>query len=489
MRAARMFDLVIANGRVLDGSGGGAYEADVGVAGDRIVAIAAKGEIDGSRRIEASGRIVAPGFIDSHTHDDGYLLVEPGMTPKISQGVTSVVIGNCGVSLAPTFGRPPAPPMNLLGAEKLFRFCTMAGYLAELERTPPAVNAIPLVGLTTLRRSVMTDLEKAATSEEVARMSVLFEEALEAGVVGFSTGLFYPNAAASTPQEVIGVAAAARGQNLVYATHLRNEADWIVSALIEAFDIGSRLDARVLLSHHKLIGARNHGRSQETIAIVHQRRLRQKIGLDLYPYAAGSSILNMKTVEDTERVVVSWSDPHPEYAGRDLDEVSGELGMSTADTINFLSPAGGILFMMSEADIEAILSYGATMIGSDGLPNDKHPHPRLWGTFPRILGRYSRELNLITLPEAVRRMTGLTAEFFGLEDRGFIKVGYKADITIFDADRVLDLADWDNPATPSQGIEFVLVNGVPVWADGGPTGARPGQVVRKRPSNAPAAPP
>jgi N-acyl-D-amino-acid deacylase len=326
----------------------------------------------------------------------------------------------------------------------------------------------------------MADLEKEATPEEVARMSVLFDEALEAGVVGFSTGLFYPNAAASTPKEVIGVAAAARGRNLVYATHLRNEADWIVSALVEALDIGRKLDARVLLSHHKLIGVTNHGRSKETIALVHQRRLRQKIGLDLYPYVAGSSILNMKTVEGTERVVVSWSNPHPEYAGRDLEDVSRELGLSTADAIDFLSPAGGILFMMSEADVEAILSYDATMIGSDGLPNDKHPHPRLWGTFPRVLGRYSRELNLISLPEAIRRMTGLTAEFFDLENRGFIKVGYKADLTIFDPDRVLDLADWDNPTTPSRGIESVLVNGVAVWADGGPTGARPGQVVRKR---------
>ena len=478
MGANRMFDLVVANGVVLDGTGGAPYEGDPGITGDRIAVIAARGEIDGSRRIEASGKIVAPGFIDSHTHDDGFLLVEPDMTPKISQGVTSVVIGNCGISLAPIFDRPPAPPMNLLGPDRLFRFRSMASYLAELESTPPAVNTIPLVGLTTLRRSA--DLEKEATPEEVARMSVLFDEALEAGVVGFSTGFFYPNAAASTPKEVIGVAAAARGQNLVYATHLRNEADWIVSALVEALDLGRKLDARVLLSHHKLIGVTNHGRSKETIALVHQRRLRQKIGLDLYPYVAGSSILNMKTVEGTERVVVSWSDPHPEYAGRDLEDISRELGLSTADAIDFLSPAGGILFMMSEADVKAILSYDATMIGSDGLPNDKHPHPRLWGTFPRVLGRYSRELNLISLPQAVRRMTGLTAEFFDLEDRGFIKVGYKADLTIFDPDRVLDLADWDNPTTPSKGVESVLVNGVVVWADAGPTGARPGQVVRKR---------
>jgi N-acyl-D-amino-acid deacylase len=427
MRANRMFDVIVANGVVLDGTGGAAYEADLGFAGDRIAAIAARGEIDGCRRIEASGRIVAPGFIDSHTHDDGYLLVEPDMTPKISQGVTSVVIGNCGISLAPIFDRPPAPPMNLLGPDRLFRFRSMASYVAALESAPPAVNTIPLIGLTTLRRSVTTDLEKEATVGEVVRMSVLFDEALEAGVVGFSTGLFYPNAAASTPKEVIGVASAARGRNLVYATHLRNEADWIISALVEALDIRRKLDARILLSHHKLIGVTNHGRSKETIAIVHQRRLRQKIGLDLYPYAAGSSILNMKTVEGTERAVVSWSDPHPEYAGRDLEDVGHELGLSTADAIDFLSPAGGIQFMMSEADVKAILSYDATMIGSDGLPNDKHPHPRLWGTFPRVLDRYSRELNLMSLPEAVRRMTGLTAEFFDLEDRGFIKVGYKAD--------------------------------------------------------------
>lgn len=472
------FDLLIVDGTVIDGTGGPPVVADVGIRDGRIVALGALDRTQAQRVLSAKSMVVAPGFIDSHTHDDGYLLTQPDMTAKVSQGVTSVVIGNCGISLAPALGRPPSPPMNLLGAEELFRFRTFAGYLDTLEESPAAVNAIPLVGLTTLRRAVLEDLDKAATPAEIAKMRALFVEAIEAGAVGFSTGLFYPAAAASTPQEVVAVAEPARGRNLVYATHLRNEGDYVMAALTEAFSIGARLESRVVVSHHKLIGVRNYGRSRETLPLFQHHRLHQKVGLDAYPYTAGSSVLNLKTVADTERVVISWSDPHPEFAGRDLEEVANELGLSIEAAIEKVSPAGGIFFMMAEDDVRRILAYEGTMIGSDGLPNDKHPHPRLWGTFPRVLGRYSRELGLLSLPEAVRRMSGLTADFFGLADRGYIKVGHRADITLFDAGAVEDVADWDHPTAASRGIDTVLVNGVAVWSDGRHTGARPGQVVR-----------
>ncbi|EAR51294.1 Amidohydrolase [Oceanicola granulosus HTCC2516] len=474
------YDTLIEGGTVVDGTGSPAFRADVAMRDDRIVAVGDLAGAEAARRIDATGLTVAPGFIDCHTHDDGYLLTQPDMSAKVSQGVTSVVIGNCGISLAPTFGRPPAPPMNLLGEADLFRFRTFGGYLDELEKAPASVNALPLVGLTTLRRSVIEDLDKAATPREIDEMRELFAEAIESGALGFSTGLFYPNAAAATPQEVVGVAAPAQGLDLVYATHLRNEGDWIAAALDEAFDIGRRLEARVLLSHHKLIGVQNHGRSRETLSMVHARRMQQKIGLDLYPYTAGSSVLDLKTVADTERVVVSWSEPHPEFAGRDLEEIAAELGLSLPDTIDKLSPAGGIFFMMDEDDVRRILAYEGTMIGSDGLPNDRHPHPRLWGTFSRVLGRYSRELGLLDLPEAVHRMTGMTARFFKLADRGVVAPGYKADLTLFDAEQVRDVADWDAPTEPSAGIDRVLVNGVEVWSDGAHTRARPGQVLRRQ---------
>jgi N-acyl-D-amino-acid deacylase len=479
MQKTAPFDLLIVGGTIVDGSLAPPYRADIGIVGDQIAAIGALDGSDARRSIDASGSTVSPGFIDCHTHDDGYLLTQPDMSAKVSQGVTSVVIGNCGISLAPTLGRPTAPPMNLLGEEHLFRFRTFADYLDALDADPPSVNTIPLIGLTTLRSAVMEDMGKAATRSEIDKMRELFEEGLQAGAIGFSTGLFYPNAAAATPDEIVSVAATAKGLDLVYATHLRNEGDWILSALTEAFEIGQRLGARVVLSHHKLIGVQNHGRSRETLALIHKERLGQKIALDAYPYTAGSSVLNMKTVKDTERVVVSWSGPHPEFAGRDLDDVARELGRSIEETIDYLSPAGGIFFMMDEEDVRRILAYEATMIGSDGLPNDRHPHPRLHGTFPRVLGRYSRELKLLSLPEAVHRMTGLTASVFNLPRRGLLRVGYKADLTIFDPDAIIDLADWDNPTREPAGIKTVIVNGATIWANGRHTGARPGQVVRR----------
>ncbi len=473
------FDLLIRNGTVVDGSGGAPFRADVAVAGDRIAAIGALDQIRAAREIDAVGSIVSPGFIDSHTHDDGFLLTAPEMLPKVSQGVTSVVIGNCGMSLAPLSGRPTAPPLDLLGEQALFRFPTFQAYLAELDRSPAAVNAIPLVGHTTLRVATMERLDRAATPAETAAMRGLLEEGLDAGAVGFSTGVFYPNANAATAQEVVEVGAPLRDRGGIYCAHIRNEGDWILAALHEAFEIGRQLESPVVISHHKLIGTHNHGRSVETLGVINERRLKQSVGLDAYPYVAGSSMLNRKTFRDGERVLVTWSKPHPQHAGRELADVAADLGLSIDQAIDHLSPAGGIYFQMAEEDVRRILAYPDTMIGSDGLPNDSHPHPRLWGTFPRVIGHYSRDLNLFPIETAIHKMTGLTATQFGLRDRGFIRVGCKADITIFDPATVEDRADWAQPSLPSVGIERVLVNGVEVWRDSAHTGASPGQVVRR----------
>jgi N-acyl-D-amino-acid deacylase len=311
-------------------------------------------------------------------------------------------------------------------------------------------------------------------------MRALLQEGLDAGAVGFSTGVFYPNANAATSQEVVEVGSPLRGLNAVYCAHIRNEADWILPALEEAFEIGRQLDAHTVISHHKLVGAKNHGRSEETLGLIHERRRRQSVGLDAYPYPAGSSMLNRRTFhEENDHVVVAWSTPHPEHAGRDLRELRQELCMNLDEVIDYLSPAGGIYFQMAEEDVRRILLYPETMIGSDGLPNDTHPHPRLWGTFPRVLGHYSRDLGLFSLETAVHKMTGLTATQFRLQDRGFIRIGCKADITLFDPETVRDLADWSHPHEQSVGIERVFVNGVEVWREGRHTNATPGQVIRR----------
>ncbi|MFB2553181.1 N-acyl-D-amino-acid deacylase family protein [Ensifer soli] len=475
------YDIIIAGGTVIDGSGDPGFAADVAIAGDRIVAIGDLSRVEADRRIDATGRVVAPGFIDNHTHDDGVLLTHPDMTPKLSQGVTSVVIGNCGISLAPLAGRPIQPPLNLLGRQEIFTYGSFAAYFEALERNGTAVNAIPLVGHTTLRVATMERLDRAATPDEAAAMRKMLEEGLEAGAVGFSTGVFYPNAHAATAQEVVSVGKPLKGLDAVYCAHIRNEADWILAALEEAFEIGRQLDAHTVISHHKLIGIANHGRARETLGVIHARRMRQSVGLDAYPYPAGSSMLNRKTFSGDagEKVMIAWSDPHPEHAGRDFFEVQQELGLDVDAAIDYLSPAGGIYFQMAEADVRTILAYPETMIGSDGLPNDRHPHPRLWGTFPRVIGHYGRDLGLFPIETAVYKMTGLTARQFRLKDRGFIRVGCKADVTIFDPETIRDLADWANPHEMSVGIERVLVNGTEVWRDGRHTNATPGEVIRR----------
>ena len=474
------FDIIIKGGTVIDGSGDPGFTADVAIDGERIVAVGDLSAQQAGRIVDAKGLAVAPGFIDNHTHDDGFLLTHPDMTPKVSQGVTSVIIGNCGMSLAP-LDRPIQPPINLLGKQEIFRYPTFHAYLAELDRNPASVNAIPLVGHTTLRINAMARLDRAATSDETATMRKHLEEGLDAGAVGFSTGVFYPNANAATAQEVAAVGRPMRGRDAVYCAHIRNEADWILPALEEAFEIGRQLEAHTVISHHKLIGIANHGRSRETLGVIHNRRMRQSIGLDAYPYPAGSSMLNRKTFsgDEGEQVMIAWSDPHPEYAGRDFFEVQEELGMGVDEAIDYLSPAGGIYFQMAEEDVRTIMQYPETMIGSDGLPNDRHPHPRLWGTFPRVIGHYGRDLGLFTIETAVYKMTGLTARQFRLKDRGFIRVGCKADITIFDPGTIRDVADWAHPHEMSAGIERVFVNGTEVWRDGRHTNAAPGQVVRR----------
>jgi N-acyl-D-amino-acid deacylase len=235
----------------------------------------------------------------------------------------------------------------------------------------------------------------------------------------------------------------------------------------------------VVISHHKCAGKANHGRSPETLALIERRRGEQPVGLDCYPYIASSTVLRSDRLEQSSRVIVTWSKPHPEFSGVDLEDVAKRLGMTRAAAAEAIRPAGAVYFMLDERDVQRILKFDDTMIGSDGLPHDAKPHPRLWGTFPRVLGHYARELKLFSLETAVYKMTGLTAAKFGLAGRGVLKPGAHADITLFDADTIIDAADFKESTRPAVGIEAVIVNGVPVWRGGKPTGARPGRVLEK----------
>jgi len=236
----------------------------------------------------------------------------------------------------------------------------------------------------------------------------------------------------------------------------------------------------VVISHHKVVGTANHGRSAETLPLIERAMRSQKVGLDCYPYCASSTILSVSRVGVASSVLVTWSKPHPEVAGMALAEISRQMNLSIEKTVEKLLPAGAIYFSMDEADVQRILAFESTMIGSDGLPHDAAPHPRLWGTFPRVLGHYSRNLNLFPLETAVYKMTGLTAKTFGLAGRGALKEGYAADMVVFDGDEVDEAASFAKPIQPAKGIETVIVNGEIVWREGKPTGARPGRVLERQ---------
>ncbi len=481
-------DLIIRNARIIDGTGGPSRRGDLAVAEDRILALGDLNGLAAAREIEAGGRALAPGFIDAHTHDDRAVLADPLMTCKVSQGVTTVVTGNCGVSLAPlTTGQRPPAPMDLVCEDPAGFFGDFAGYLDALDRDPPAVNVAAQVGHATLRVGAMESLERAASAGEARAMRGALEDSLEAGAIGFSTGLFYPPAAAAPTEEVIEIARGLEAFGGLHSTHMRDEGDRVLESLEESFRIGREAGAPVVISHHKCTGRQNFGRSTETLARIEAARRGQPVGLDVYPYIAGSTMLASGRALNAERVIVTWSKARPEAAGRDLDEIAAEMGLERDAAVEALSPAGGIFFVMDEADVRRILAYPHSMIGSDGLPHDRHPHPRLWGTFPRVLGRYARELGLFTLEEAVRKMTALTAAQFGLKDRGVLREGAFADLVLFDPETVIDSATFDEPKRPAAGIDLVMVNGRTVWQDGAHAGKRPGRALRRQDQDPPRA--
>ena len=285
-------------------------------------------------------------------------------------------------------------------------------------------------------------------------------------------------AAAATAEEIRAVAEPLRGRGAVIASHIRDEGEHVLEAMREAIAIAAALGVRQVLSHHKVLGRANFGRSRETLALLDEARLRSDVCLDCYPYVASSTVLRADAVRQALHTIVAWSGAQPAAAGRDLDELAREQGLEIEALIDALQPAGAIYFSMDEADVERILAHPETMIGSDGLPHDRFPHPRLWGAFPRVLGHYARERRLFTMEAAVHKMTGLPAARFGLADRGLIEPGRAADLVVFDPGRVADTATFAQPLRPALGIRSVWVNGVLSWHDGRSTGSRAGRQLR-----------
>ncbi len=484
-------DLLIRDVLLHRGDGAAPVRGDLAVAGGRIVALGEGLSGRFADVVEGRGRALAPGFIDVHTHDDAVALLPGAMRPKLSQGVTCVVTGNCGISLAP--GLPvglaaPVPPLDLLGGREAYAFPRMADYLAALAAAGPDLHVVPLVGHTVLRvRAMGTDLDRPATPAEIDVMRADLAEALEAGAVGLSTGLAYPPARHASTDEITALVADVAAAGRLWTTHMRDERSGVVSAVAETLDIARRTGARVLISHHKCCGEASFGLSRTTLEMIAAARREMAVDLDVYPYTASSTVLNPVFARDSSRVTVSWSDPHPEAEGRDLHDIAAEWGVSEMEALERLKPGGAIYHQMDEGDLRRILAFGPSLVGSDGLPRDRRPHPRLWGTFPRVLGHYARDEGLFPLETAIAKMTGQTAAVLGLTGRGRLAPGCAADLVLFDADTVSDAATYADPARPSIGIDRVWVGGGLAFAGGEMVPAGAGQVLSADPSPSAAA--
>jgi N-acyl-D-amino-acid deacylase len=404
------------------------------------------------------------------------------MTPKVSQGVTTVVAGNCGISLAPLVmdARPPEP-LDLVGADGDYRYPSFAAFVDELTRRPPASNAALLVGHGTLRVSTMADVRREATADEVEVMRQKVAEAMDAGATGLSTGLEYPPARASTTAEVIALAEVAARRGGVYATHMRSYAEGARSSLEEALTIGREARLPVVVSHFHCHTAGHPELCGQALSWYEAAAAAgQDVIVDAYPYEASSTSILPEFVERRSKVLVTWSTSHPEMAGKYIQEIAQAWGVDAVEAARRLAPGGAIYFGRDEENVKRLMRHDGVIIGSDGIPLNPHPHPRLWGTFPRVLGHYARELGLMTMEHAIHRMTAASAGRFGLTHRGTVAAGAFADLVVFDPESVIDTATFMEPERPSAGIDHVFVNGVEVWNGAGHTGAGPGRVVGQR---------
>jgi N-acyl-D-amino-acid deacylase len=475
------YDLSIRDALLVDGSGRPPRIADVHVEGDRIARVGLGKP--GKREIAANGRALAPGFVDVHAHDDAALLTTPALPFKLLQGVTSVVIGNCGFSLAPLLAGAAEPPGNA----SLFpgcsaRFADLEEYARAFRAARPALNAVSLVGHSALRARVMGIEEREASAHEIIEMREYLRRALEQGAVGLSTGLIYRPGRAANSHEIIEVARPLAEFAAVYATHMRSEGDRLLESIEETLSVAAAVGCRAQISHHKAGGRRNWGKVNASLARVDSANASgADVSLDVYPYVAGSGPMieyfdpKQINLALAEVIQIASCPGCPAYEGRRLTDIAAQEGLGLAELVQkILSLPGAertvaITFMMDEADVEANLRHPRVMVGSDGLPNPEgRPHPRLYGTFPRVLGEYHRRRGLLTLEAAVAKMTRLPCERFGLHERGLIEPGFFADLVLFDPATIIDRATYADPKQPPSGIDLVLVNGA-LAAEGGST--------------------
>jgi N-acyl-D-aspartate/D-glutamate deacylase len=488
-----MHDLVFRNVNLLDGTGADSVPGDLAIADGRISAI---GEVGAAREeIDGQGAVLAPGFIDTHAHDDGAFFRHPGMEFKLAQGVTSVVSGNCGFSAIPA--DPSKDSVAASGgilAGLSGDFSDLDGYFAAVLEGKPAINNMMLVGHNTVRSLVMEDSKAVPDAAQLKQMQGHVRQALEQGACGFSSGLIYRPGRYSDTEEVIALAEQAAPFDALYTTHMRNEGDGLLDAVDESLRIGAQSGVHLHISHHKAAGKSNWGKVRASLEKVDAARQRgQRVTLDVYPYTAGSGRmieyfnLDRVNLELAEVIRIASCPAYRDYEGRMLVDIAAEQGLALEDAVKQIltAPKGDrticIHFIIDEADIETNLSYRDMMVGSDGIPDLRgRPHPRLFGTFPRVLGHYVRERGVLSLAEAVRRMTSVSARTFGLTERGELRTGYHADLVLFEPELIIDKATYDEPKQEPAGIRAVVVNGQVAYQAGQHTGVGSGQMLRYR---------
>ncbi|HZS46635.1 MAG TPA: D-aminoacylase [Blastocatellia bacterium] len=535
---AETYDLLITNGRIIDGSGNPWFYGDIAVKGDRIAAITPRGALKGSRTIDAKGMVVAPGFIDMLGQSEISLLIDPRAESKVFQGITTEVTGEGG-SAAPVNDfilKENEPYFTHFKVNADWR--TMGEYFNRLERAHPAINLATYVGATQVRQYVLHDENRAPTPAELDQMRTLVAEAMEDGAVGLSTALVYPPAAYAKTEEIIELAKVASRYGGIYATHMRNESNSEMEAIDEAIRIGKEANIPVEIFHLKVAGKQNWGKMAAVIKKIEDARAQGiDITADQYPYIAGATSLGasippwaaegstakfierLKDPATREKLKKEMRTPSTDrenfylgagggqgiliasvlnrslakYEGKRISEIAKMMGKS--DEIDALfdlviadnAQTGAIYFLMNEDDVKLAMKQPWVSVGIDhgevattGPLAEGNAHPRGYGSFPRILGKYVREEHVLTLEEAIRKMTSLAANRVRLQDRGMLKPGFYADVVVFDPNAIHDVATFENPNQLSVGMHYVIINGQIVVDDGKQATALPGKPLRRQ---------
>ena len=522
------YDLIVSGGEVLDGEGEAAERADIGVRAGRIARLGDLRTAAAHRRIEVHGLTVAPGFIDIHNHSDYTILIEPQAESMIRQGVTTMVLGESGSAgpLRPDEGRTEGVRVD---------WTTLGGYFARLERQGVAANIASYVGQGQVWSYVKGQQHSPATAAELERMKALVAEAMRQGALGLSTSLLMPPSSLATTENLIELARVARQYGGIYSTHIRDEGEGVFRSVEEAIRIGRQAQIPVDIIHLKIAHRKLWGRMSELVARIEKARGEGlRIEANVYPYTAGQNNLaaiippwahdggrarmldRLRHPQARRRMrreileglpnwynhylatgggwqgmlLVSLRNPRNQsFQGRRMSELIQARGRDPVETLFevLLEEEGSVpavYFHHSEPDMQTALRQSWTSIGSDGSavnpsgPTGRsHPHPRYYGTFPRVLGRYARELRLLSLPEAVRKMTSMNADKLGIKDRGRLQEGMWADVTVFDPGRVSDQATFEKPHHFPAGIHYVIVNGAVTLENGRRTGALAGKVI------------